>query len=142
MRLSSFADYAVVLMAASARHCGGIARLNATLGLTSIVVTHHVHETLPIADQAVVIANGGLVFSGTPSELEGSADPLVKQFLRGEPDGPIAFGTFASPIRARSNAIISARSISANRAETCSRSRPTIRASLPTSLWPRSARRS
>ncbi|KAF1727487.1 ATP-binding cassette domain-containing protein [Pseudoxanthomonas japonensis] len=68
-----------------------IQRLNDTLGLTSIIVTHHVHETLPIADQAVVIANGGLVFSGTPSELEGSADPLVKQFLRGEPDGPIAF---------------------------------------------------
>ena len=31
MRLSSLADYAVVLMAAAARHCGGVARLNATL---------------------------------------------------------------------------------------------------------------
>ncbi|HEY1036029.1 MAG TPA: ATP-binding cassette domain-containing protein, partial [Pseudoxanthomonas sp.] len=70
-----------------------IQRLNDTLGLTSIIVTHHVHETLPIADQAVVIANGGLVFSGTPSELEATSDPLVKQFLRGEPDGPIAFDT-------------------------------------------------
>ncbi|MET0808123.1 MAG: ATP-binding cassette domain-containing protein [Pseudoxanthomonas sp.] len=68
-----------------------IQRLNDTLGLTSIIVTHHVHETLPIADQAVVIANGGIVFSGTPAELENSADPLVRQFLRGEPDGPIAF---------------------------------------------------
>jgi phospholipid/cholesterol/gamma-HCH transport system ATP-binding protein len=68
-----------------------IKRLNDTLGLTSIIVTHHVHETLPIADQAVVIANGGLVFSGTPAALEASADPLVRQFLRGEPDGPIAF---------------------------------------------------
>jgi phospholipid/cholesterol/gamma-HCH transport system ATP-binding protein len=70
-----------------------IQRLNDTLGLTSIIVTHHVHETLPIADQAVVIANGGLVFSGTPAELEASTDPLVQQFLRGEPDGPIAFDT-------------------------------------------------
>ena len=70
-----------------------IQRLNDTLGLTSIIVTHHVHETLPIADQAVVIANGGLVFSGTPAELEATSDPLVKQFLRGEPDGPIAFDT-------------------------------------------------
>ena len=68
-----------------------IQRLNDSLGLTSIIVTHHVHETLPIADQAVVIANGGIVFSGTPAELENSADPLVRQFLRGEPDGPIAF---------------------------------------------------
>ena len=31
MRLSSLADYAVVMMAAAARHCGGGARLNATL---------------------------------------------------------------------------------------------------------------
>lgn len=31
MRFSSFADYAVVLMAATARHCGGVARLNATV---------------------------------------------------------------------------------------------------------------
>ena len=31
MRLSSLADYAVVMMSAAARHCGGVARLNATL---------------------------------------------------------------------------------------------------------------
>ncbi len=68
-----------------------IARLNATLGLTSIIVTHHVHETLPIADRAIVIANGRIVFTGTPAELEATDDPLVRQFLRGEPDGPIAF---------------------------------------------------
>ena len=66
-------------------------RLNDTLGLTSIVVTHHVHETLPVADVAIVIANGRIVFSGTPSQLESSQDPLVRQFLKGEPDGPIAF---------------------------------------------------
>ena len=68
-----------------------VRRLNDTLGLTSIVVSHHVHETLPIADHAVVIANGGIVFSGTPDELEASNDPLVRQFLKGEPDGPIPF---------------------------------------------------
>ncbi len=68
-----------------------IQRLNDTLGMTSIIVTHHVHETLPVADQAVVIANGGIVFSGTPAALEATTDPLVQQFLRGQPDGPIAF---------------------------------------------------
>ncbi len=68
-----------------------IGRLNATLGLTSIIVTHHVHETLPVADHAVVIADGRIVFSGTPAQLQASADPFVRQFLNGEPDGPIAF---------------------------------------------------
>lgn len=70
-----------------------VARLNASLGLTSIIVTHHVHETLPVADRAIVIANGRIVFSGTPAELQASSDPLVQQFLRGEPDGPIPFDT-------------------------------------------------
>ena len=68
-----------------------IQRLNDSLGLTSIIVSHHVHETLPICDQAVVIANGGIVFSGTPDELQASTDPLVRQFLQGQPDGPIPF---------------------------------------------------
>ncbi|NUS37434.1 MAG: ATP-binding cassette domain-containing protein [Lysobacter sp.] len=79
-----------------------VRRLNQTLGLTSIVVTHHVHETLPVADRAIVIANGRIVFSGTPAELEASEDPLVRQFLRGEPDGPIAFdsGAFNGAARA------------------------------------------
>jgi FeS assembly SUF system regulator len=31
MKLSSLADYAVVMLTAAARHCGGVARLNATL---------------------------------------------------------------------------------------------------------------
>jgi phospholipid/cholesterol/gamma-HCH transport system ATP-binding protein len=72
-----------------------IRRLNDTLGLTSIIVTHHVHETMPVADHAVVIANGRIVFSGTPAELQDTQDPLVRQFLNGEPDGPIAFDTTA-----------------------------------------------
>lgn len=72
-----------------------IARLNASLGLTSIIVTHHVHETLPVADRCIVIANGRIVFSGTPGELQRTEDPLVRQFLNGEPDGPIAFDSVA-----------------------------------------------
>ncbi|KRG37886.1 ABC transporter ATP-binding protein [Stenotrophomonas panacihumi] len=68
-----------------------IHRLNESLGLTSVIVSHHVHETLPICDQAVVIANGGIVFAGTPAQLRESTDPLVLQFLHGQPDGPIPF---------------------------------------------------
>src|SRR5690606_25935495 len=68
-----------------------VSELNDRLGLTSLIVTHHVHETLPIADRAVVLANGGIVFDGTPDQLQATQDPLVRQFLRGEPDGPLAF---------------------------------------------------
>jgi phospholipid/cholesterol/gamma-HCH transport system ATP-binding protein len=68
-----------------------VRRLNDTLGLTSIVVTHHVHETMPVTDHAIVIANGRIVFSGSPDALAATRDPLVRQFLDGQPDGPIAF---------------------------------------------------
>ncbi|AKC86750.1 ABC transporter ATP-binding protein [Pseudoxanthomonas suwonensis] len=73
-----------------------IRRLSRSLGLTSIIVSHHVRETLPIADQAVVVANGGIVFDGTPAQLEASEDPLLRQFLHGEPDGPIPFESVPS----------------------------------------------
>lgn len=66
-------------------------QLNQSLGLTCIVVSHHVRETLPVCDQAVVVANGGLVFDGTPEALQASQDPLLRQFLDGSPHGPIAF---------------------------------------------------
>ncbi len=68
-----------------------IQRLSRSLGLTSIIVSHHVHETLPIADQAVVIANHRIVFDGAPAQLQASTDPLLRQFLDGHPDGPIPF---------------------------------------------------
>lgn len=76
-----------------------IARLNHSLGLTSIIVSHHVHETLAICDQVIVLANAGVVFAGTPAQLHASTDPLLRQFLDGQPDGPIPFD--AAP-RARS----------------------------------------
>ncbi len=68
-----------------------IQRLNHSLGLTSIIVSHHVHETLPICDQVIAIANGGIVFQGSPAALDASTDPLLRQFLDGQPDGPIPF---------------------------------------------------
>jgi len=75
-----------------------ISELNRKLGLTSLIITHHVRETLPVADLAVVFANGGIVFFGTPDELHASPDALVQQFLHGSPDGPIAFDG-ATPYR-------------------------------------------
>jgi phospholipid/cholesterol/gamma-HCH transport system ATP-binding protein len=68
-----------------------IRRLNDSLGLTSLVITHHVHETLRFCDRAVVVANQGIVFDGTPDALTRTTDPLLRQFLDGQPDGPIGF---------------------------------------------------
>ena len=65
--------------------------LNDAMGLTSIVVSHDVDETFAIADRVFVVGNGTLIASGTPEQLRASDDPLVRQFVRGEPDGPVRF---------------------------------------------------
>ena len=71
--------------------------LNDSLGLTSIVVTHELHASLAIADQVLVIANGGIAFAGAPAALLASTDPLLRLFLDGAADGPIPFDVRAEP---------------------------------------------
>ncbi len=65
--------------------------LNDALGLTSVIVTHDLHETFAIADHVVMVANGGVVAQGSPEELKASDDPLVRQFVNAQPDGPVRF---------------------------------------------------
>lgn len=68
-----------------------IKSLNESLGLTSIVVSHDVKEVLSIADYAYVIADKKVVGQGTPDELRSNDTAIIKQFLEGAADGPVAF---------------------------------------------------
>ena len=68
-----------------------IKRLNSALGTTSIVVTHDVQEALELVDYIYYLSDGKIVTQGTPDELRASQDPLVRQFVYGEPDGPVAY---------------------------------------------------
>ncbi|MES2482131.1 MAG: ABC transporter ATP-binding protein [Pseudomonadota bacterium] len=68
-----------------------IRQLNDTLGITSIVVSHDLDETFRIADQVIVLANGGIAAQGTPEQVRASQDPLVRQFVNAEPEGPVHF---------------------------------------------------
>ncbi len=68
-----------------------IKSLNTILGLTSIVVSHDVHETAAIADYIYVISEGKVVGQGTPKEIEQSESDWVLQFMTGAADGPAHF---------------------------------------------------
>ena len=69
-----------------------IRALNDATGATSLVVSHDVPECMAISDHVILLANGGrIVAQGTPAELMASADPETRQFVRGEPDGPVKF---------------------------------------------------
>jgi phospholipid/cholesterol/gamma-HCH transport system ATP-binding protein len=75
-----------------------IRRLNDATGATSIIVSHDVDECFSICDYAYLISSGHIAGHGTPKELEASEDPEVRQFIRGEPDGPVPFHYPAHPI--------------------------------------------
>ena len=62
-----------------------------SLGITSVVVTHDVYESLKIVDYLYFVSEGRIVAEGTPAEVRGSADVFVRQFVDGEPDGPVPF---------------------------------------------------
>ncbi len=67
------------------------------LNCASILITHDVAESFLIADHVYMVGQGKLIAGGTPEELSASQDPFVRQFLKGEPDGPIAFHYPATP---------------------------------------------
>jgi len=76
-----------------------IRQLNDATGSTSLVVSHDVQECFEIADYAYLMSSGGKVVAhGTPEALRDSDDPEVRQFIRGEPDGPVRFHYPAKPL--------------------------------------------
>jgi phospholipid/cholesterol/gamma-HCH transport system ATP-binding protein len=68
-----------------------IRHLNDALSVTSVLVTHDVYESLKIVDFLYFVSDGRIVASGTPQEVRASADPFVRQFVDGAPDGPVPF---------------------------------------------------
>lgn len=73
-----------------------IRTLNDELGLTSVLVSHDVQETLSIADYVYVISNGKLIGYGTPDSINQDKSEQLQQFLNGLPDGPVPFH-YAAP---------------------------------------------
>jgi phospholipid/cholesterol/gamma-HCH transport system ATP-binding protein len=74
-----------------------IRRLTDTLGLTSLVVTHDIQESLKIVDYVYFVSEGVIEAEGTPAEILASDLPFVHQFVHGEADGPVPFHYPASP---------------------------------------------
>ena len=74
-----------------------IRKLNDALGITSVVVTHDVYESLRIVDYLYFVSEGRIVASGTVAEVRESMMPFVRQFVDGQPDGPVPFHYPAAP---------------------------------------------
>lgn len=51
------------------------------LTVTSIIVTHDIPAVSRMADRIAMLHQGAISFAGTPEELLGADDPMVKQFV-------------------------------------------------------------
>jgi phospholipid/cholesterol/gamma-HCH transport system ATP-binding protein len=63
------------------------------LGVTAVVVTHDMTSAFRIATRMIMLGTGKnqgrIIAAGTPEEMRAHPNPEVKQFIHGEPDGPV-----------------------------------------------------
>ncbi len=66
-----------------------IVSLQEKLGVTSLLVTHDMASAFEVSDRIAFLLEGRVHKLGTPGEFQGSDDPAVRQFIRGEAEGPL-----------------------------------------------------
>jgi len=58
-------------------------------GVTSVVITHDMVSCYKVADRIAMLYEGVIIETGTPAEIQASANPIVRQFISGRAGGPI-----------------------------------------------------
>ena len=60
------------------------------LNVTSVVVSHDMQGVYRVADRVAMLYDGRIIAVGSPDEIRGSGDPIVRQFISGALDGPLS----------------------------------------------------
>ena len=68
-----------------------IKQFNDSLGLSSIIVSHDVAETLSIADYIYILSDGKVVGHGSVEQIKNIDSEWVQQFIQGKLEGPVPF---------------------------------------------------
>jgi len=66
-----------------------IVEMKQHLSVTSIAITHDMNSAYKIADRIAMLYEGKIVETGSPDEIRGTKNPIVKQFITGSAFGPI-----------------------------------------------------
>jgi len=53
---------------------------------TAVMVSHEIPEVFELADRVGMLHEGRIVEIGPPAAIQSSQNPIVRQFIRGEPD--------------------------------------------------------
>ncbi|HTF92927.1 MAG TPA: ABC transporter ATP-binding protein [Verrucomicrobiae bacterium] len=67
-----------------------IRKLHNEFKFTGVIVSHDIPEVFKISDRIAMLANGVIIEAGTTEEFMASQDPLVRQFLQADTEGPLA----------------------------------------------------
>lgn len=59
------------------------------LNATSVVITHDMVSSYKVADRIAMLYDGRIIETGTPAEIQASANSVVRQFIHGQAHGPI-----------------------------------------------------
>jgi phospholipid/cholesterol/gamma-HCH transport system ATP-binding protein len=67
-----------------------IRRMHTAFKFTGVIVSHDIPEVFKFSDRVAMLANGVIIESGFTEEFIASQNPMVRQFLQGETQGPIS----------------------------------------------------
>lgn len=65
---------------------GLIVTLHRRYHFTAVMVSHEIPEIFAIADTVAMLHDGRIVEAGPPAVIQASTNPVVRSFIRGEPD--------------------------------------------------------
>ena len=60
-----------------------ILKMSDSFHVTSIVVTHDMTSAYMVGERIAMLHQGKILVSGAPSEIQGSPNPVVQNFIRG-----------------------------------------------------------
>jgi phospholipid/cholesterol/gamma-HCH transport system ATP-binding protein len=63
-----------------------ILKMRDELGVTSLVITHDMGSAYRISDRIAMLYEGRVLEEGTPEEIRGTENPVVKGFVEGRPE--------------------------------------------------------
>ncbi|NIS61009.1 MAG: ATP-binding cassette domain-containing protein [Proteobacteria bacterium] len=61
------------------------------LNFTGIIVTHQIPTIFDIVQRVAMLHEGVILITGSPEEICSSRDPIVKQFINGDLEGPLDY---------------------------------------------------
>jgi phospholipid/cholesterol/gamma-HCH transport system ATP-binding protein len=65
---------------------GLIRELHRRLKFTAVMVSHEIPEIFQIADSVAMLHEGRIVEAGPPEAIQASPNPIIQQFIHGEPE--------------------------------------------------------